>query len=55
MIAYACRYGHQPLVPLIGDVTHERLERFCDAVHEWVEHERKNGASAAMAIAMGGG
>ena len=54
MIAYACRYGHQPLVAMIGGVTMDRLDKFNDAVHHWVENEMKNSRSAAMQIAAGG-
>ena len=55
MIGYAARYGHQPLISLLGEVTVPRLSRFCDAVQYWIKIEQSNGSSAYNSIAEGGG
>jgi hypothetical protein len=55
MIAFASRYGHQPLVILIGDVTVERVSRFCDALQYWLRAEQHNSRGIMNSIAEGGG
>ena len=53
-IAFACRYGHQDLLAIVGEVTTLRVMKFCDALKYWLESERKNGRTHAMSIAEGG-
>lgn len=54
MIAFASRYGNQPLLVEIGEVTADGVSRFCDALRYWIDNESKNGRSYAM-TATGGG
>lgn len=55
MIAFASRYGHQPLVAIVGDVTVDRVNRFCGALQHWLRAERKNGSDVYNSMAEGGG
>jgi hypothetical protein len=55
MIAFASRYGHQPLVAMTGDVSVERVQRFCKWVAFWIANEQKNGSAHANHMAEGGG
>lgn len=55
MIAFASRYGHQPLLMEMGPITAQRLDRFNSALKEFVDNEQKNGRTHAMNMADGGG
>ena len=57
MIAYACRYGHQPILAQLGALTMERLCAFNDGVQHWLDAERKTGSTAQSVgyLAEGGG
>lgn len=55
MIAFASRYGHQPLVAIVGEVTVQHVNRFCSAIQHWLKAERKNGSDIYNTMAEGGG
>lgn len=55
MIAYASRYGHQPILIVLGEITSMRLERFNTAVHFWINAESKKGGGGFGNLADGGG
>jgi len=45
MIAFAARYGRQPVLALIGDLTMTRLISFSEALNELLEAENKRRTS----------
>lgn len=55
MIAFASRYGHQPLVALVGDVTTDNVRRFNSAIQYWIRAEKDNGLDRYNMMATGGG
>jgi hypothetical protein len=42
MIAFASRYGHQPILAMLGPLTVERVRAFSEAIAEYLKVERRD-------------
>lgn len=54
MLGYAARYGHQPILQMIGPVTLEQIAAFNEGVGHWIKAENDSGGGMTNRFATGG-
>jgi hypothetical protein len=54
MVGYAARYGHQPLLLMLGPLTTQQLSDFNDGLAFWMSKENESGGGLQNRIATGG-
>jgi hypothetical protein len=53
-MGYAARYGHQPVLTMLGPLTLERLSSFNDGIGFWIDKENASDGGMSNRFATGG-